>query len=167
MGRESLSKPDTEAGPHNNFRLCQESWSIHPRSKGPAAPGPARENPSMRTSARLVYTGRSRRSVRDGCLYWSGPVASVAVLGCCTCQPGGGGDHLLAKLSQSVQHRPWPGTERSQSPPESGKVQARWCRLWVSSRPAELNLQPHMTRTWTGRFAPRFLSGSVTEHARS
>jgi len=39
-------------------------------------------------------------------------------------------DPLLAKHSQDVLHRPWPGTERSQCPPESGNVQACWCRWW-------------------------------------
>jgi len=44
-------------------------------------------------------------------------------------------DPLLAKHGQDVQHRPWPGTERSWRPPEYGDVQAYWCRLWVSPLP--------------------------------
>jgi hypothetical protein len=32
-------------------------------------------------------------------------------------------------------------------PPEYGSVQARWCRLWVSSRPAEVHLNGRLTLT--------------------
>src|SRR5438552_2852501 len=56
-------------------------------------------------------------------------------------------DPLLAKHGQDVQHRPWPGTERSRSPSEYNNVQACWCRLWVSSRPAEVHLHGGLTLT--------------------
>jgi hypothetical protein len=49
---------------------------------------------------------------------------------------------LLAKLGESVQHSPWPGTERSERPPEYSNVQACWCRLWVSWRPTEPIFSP-------------------------
>jgi hypothetical protein len=50
-------------------------------------------------------------------------------------------DPLLAKHGQDVQHRPWPGMERSQCPPEYSDLQACWCRLWVSPPPAEVYVQ--------------------------
>ena len=53
------------------------------------------------------------------------------------------------KAQPSVQHRPWPGTERSHCPPESGNVQACWCRLWVSLRPACLGFQRTRSRSRT------------------
>ena len=66
-----------------------------------------------------------------------GPCCSLGatrwVVPCCI--PSRRNDPLLAKLGQNVQHRPWPGTARSQSPPKSDQVQARWCRLWVSMWP--------------------------------
>jgi hypothetical protein len=58
---------------------------------------------------------------------------------------------LLAKHGQVVQHRPWPGTGRSQNPPEYSKVQACWCRLWVSSWRALLSWRPHVPCALVGR----------------
>jgi hypothetical protein len=46
---------------------------------------------------------------------------------------GGRGDPLLAKHSHDVQGCLWPGPEHSIGLPEYSNVQARRCRLWVSS----------------------------------
>jgi hypothetical protein len=76
-------------------------------------------------------------------------------------------DPLLAKHGQDVQHSLWPGTQRSERPPAYSNVQARWCRLWVLSRPTGVHLQP-------GKLATARLSGSglvpthlVTEERRA
>jgi len=75
------------------------------------------------------WIGSCRRELLDRTLIWNLRHLSADRFG----EP----ERLLAKHGQSVQHRPWPGAERSQSPPEYGNVQARRCRLRVSSRPAE------------------------------
>jgi hypothetical protein len=41
-------------------------------------------------------------------------------------------DPLLAKSTQSVQHRPWSGLSGSAGPLRSAEIRERWCQPWVS-----------------------------------
>ena len=59
-------------------------------------------------------------------------------------------DPVLAKHGQSVQHRLWPGMERSQRLAEYSSVQACWCRLWVSSRLTDGRLERREVRRDSG-----------------
>lgn len=76
------------AGPGRPTR--SSAWypsSNLPHCRSPTVRVALRLGLSMRTSARLVYAGRSRRSSHDSCHCWPSPAASVAVLACCTPQP--------------------------------------------------------------------------------
>src|SRR5215475_11187403 len=66
----------------------------------------------------------------------------------------------LAKPGEVVQRRSCPGMERSDHLFVSGRVQARWCRPWMSPRHSMRTLGAEVARGALGR---RLVGGSWPE----
>jgi hypothetical protein len=99
-------------------------------------------------------------------MLWSGVVVSLAAHQL-------GRDRLLAKSTQGVPYRPWPGLAASAGLLKSAEIRARWCQLWVLSaswRPVRFSfcrdhlirrhLHAHPLPAHSVAYLPKYFSGT-------